>query len=335
MDVANPDANPASHHGRLVLIVWAMLAAIVVGVVLTYSRFPPDEFYNVSYTGLKGALGRALVYSNYPVALISIAILGAAVLAMRSSSWWRDSSNARTVSALSVLALVLCLVAAAPGVVDDGNLDAKWVNAVPLAGVVLALFLSILSLRQGAWGRGDELAWQDRAGIVIVAILAIIALPWVIADFGGYADNLPVIGGLYYASEIPEGETLRAVHIGHHHGVDGFLFAASAFLLNRATREHFSGRLATLLSAYLALMVTYGVANIANDAWLEQLVKRGWVEYEIPTFYVPGLSGRWAIVLVATMIVWVLLFRPTGAPHHESDLGDSRSLAGHGAKAVS
>jgi hypothetical protein len=307
---------------RAFILLWAMFALTALAIVITYARFPADEFYSITYAGIRGGLGRALVYSNYPVALIALSLLGVSVLALRQSSWWDESGRSRAVVLSAVVALVLCLVTALPGVVDDNDLDVKWINVVPFAGVLLVAGISMLAMRAGAWGKARPLDWRDWVGIAIVAVLAVISLPWIVADLGGYADNLPGIGQLYYASEIPDGETLKAVHLGHHHGLDGFFFATAAVVLNRITRNRFAGALATTVSVYLALMLTYGVANVANDAWLEQLVKRGTVDYEIPSFITPGLTPRWGLVLVATIVVWVLLFRSDHQADRRTNPGD-------------
>ena len=42
-------------------------------------------------------------------------------------------------------------------------------------------------------------------------------------------------------------------------------------------------RLRAMLSAYLALMLAYALANALQDAWTEQVVKRGWTHRTIPT----------------------------------------------------
>lgn len=64
-----------------------------------------------------------------------------------------------------------------------------------------------------------------------------------------------------------------------------------------------------VLDAYLALMLAYGVANLVNDDWLEQVVKRGWTSYELPSVLVPAANWGWAVVLVAAAAVWLLWFR--------------------------
>ena len=63
------------------------------------------------------------------------------------------------------------------------------------------------------------------------------------------------------------------------------------------------------LDAYLALMLAYGVANLVNDDWLEQVVKRGWTTHEIPSVLVPAANWGWAAVLAGAAVVWLLWFR--------------------------
>ena len=57
--------------------------------------------------------------------------------------------------------------------------------------------------------------------------------------------------------------------------------------------------LRVLAIPYLALMLCYGAANIANDVWLEQVVKRGWTGREIPDMLQPSVSIGWAAIIVA------------------------------------
>jgi hypothetical protein len=140
-------------------------------------------------------------------------------------------------------------------------------------------------------------------------MLAVFSLPWIVADLGVYIDEIPILGRIFIASEVPPGETLAAVHLGHHHGLDGLLFMTSALILNHLGRNRFTGTLATILSVYLALMFTYGAFNLANDGWLEQIVKRGWVEWEIPSVLTPSLSVAWGLIIAGTIVVWFVLFR--------------------------
>ena len=92
-----------------------------------------------------------------------------------------------------------------------------------------------------------------------------------------------------------------AVHTGHHHGMDGTLLALTAILLSR-TLGRVGPRLRGVLGAYLALMLVYGLGNVANDFWYEQLVKRGVTDWAIPNVIVPGLNIPWLVLVGASKV---------------------------------
>jgi hypothetical protein len=193
------------------------------------------------------------------------------------------------------VAVALCLVVVLPGVVDQDDLDAKPVNALPALGVAIVLALGSRGPRGGA--RGDRL----RAALAVA--LAVLAIPWLFAEAGFYAPD-PVL-----ADERPLGETLAAVHLGHHHGTDGVLLAVTALVLSRTLPHFRDRRLGALASAYLALMLAYGLANAAQDFWLEQVVKRGWTEHELPSVLRPELSVGWAGIVALAAVVEIAWFR--------------------------
>jgi hypothetical protein len=64
-----------------------------------------------------------------------------------------------------------------------------------------------------------------------------------------------------------------------------------------------------VLDAYLALMLAYGVGNLVNDDWLEQVVKRGWTSHEVPSLLTPAANWGWAAVIVGAVIIWRFWFR--------------------------
>jgi hypothetical protein len=64
-----------------------------------------------------------------------------------------------------------------------------------------------------------------------------------------------------------------------------------------------------ILDAYLALMLAYGIGNLVNDDWLEQVVKRGWTRHEVPSLPVSAANWGWAVVLVGAIVIWRLWFR--------------------------
>jgi hypothetical protein len=260
------------------------------------------ELYNVSRSGPEGAASRVLVFLNFPVALAAIALV--AVAADRLAS-------ART-TALASVSVALCAVTFWPGVVDQNDLDARWVNALPALGVGLALALTLLATSRS----GVRFATRrpaDPARIAIAAVVVLVSVPWLAADLGFSLDGVPVLGWIFQTGDLrtqPGSTVLEpAVHHGHHHGSDSLLLVLTALLLSRGLHRLRHPRLRVALLAYLALMLVYGLANLANDGWLEQIVKRGWTSREIPDLLTPAASLAWAILLALTVVIafaWVL-----------------------------
>jgi hypothetical protein len=292
-----------------VLAVWAMYGAVGTAIFVTYARLPPDVFYNVSRDGLAGGAGRALVFVNYPVALVAPALLGVATERLLTDPG-ASPRRRRTVAAGAATSVLLCLAIVVPGVVDEADLDAKPINAVPALGVALALGLTAFAARATGLGRAMPRERRDTVALVAAGGLLLLALPWVLAELGVYVDDVPLLGRVFVGKEyLPPGADLRAVHLGHHHGLDGVLFALTALALSRDLGRVRSPALRRALGWFLALMLTYGLANAANDFWLEQVVKRGWTGRELPDVLRPAFTLGWGAILLATPLAYRLLRR--------------------------
>ena len=267
-----------------VIVVWCLFALLAAATLFAYSRLPPEAFYNVDEAGdLAGGLGRTLVLLNYPIALGAIAV--AAVV--------------RGPRPLVAAAIVLCALTAVPGVVDQGDLDARWINALPAAGVALALALTFAAARRGRIAftrraRGDPLRFA------LAAALLILALPWLAAAAGYF-----LAGDFFMGEERPEARDpgLAAVHLGFHHGIGGVLLVLTALALSRIPT-------ARALAAYLSVMLAYGLANALEDGWNEQLWKRGTADTRIAGVLRPELSWGWLAIVAGATLVYTLWFRP-------------------------
>jgi hypothetical protein len=56
-------------------------------------------------------------------------------------------------------------------------------------------------------------------------------------------------------------------------------------------------------------MLVYGLTNMANDLWIEQVVKRGWTSWQIPDVLRPTPSSAWAAMLVVAAVFFFAFFR--------------------------
>lgn len=274
------------------LTVWALWGVLAVVVVVTYTRLDPADLYAVSRTGLGGGLSRALVLVDFPTALVAMALVLIALDVLPRTAWWAGGP-----------ALALCAVTAWPGVVEPSDLDARLVNAVPAIGVCVAIALTVAAVRRVGASFAPRLPGDPvRAGVA--AVVLVLSLPWLAADLGWY---LP--GGVFLTDTVvTEGnETLAAVHLGHHHGLDGALLVLTALLLSRAAVQ--GRRLRQVTTGYVALMLAYGAVNFAEDGWHEQLVKRGTLDWRIPSAKVPSLSPVWLVILGLTLLAFAVLSR--------------------------
>jgi hypothetical protein len=279
-----------------VVAVWLLFAAVTVEILVTYARLPAAQLYHVSGTGGEGGASRALVFLNFPFALVAIALL--TLLSERLPDG--------LLRGVAVCAAVLCLAVVWPGVVDQRDLDAKPVNAIAAAGVLLTLALTLVVGRGGVTGRARRPG--DAARAVAAAAVVVLASPWIAADLGFFLDGVPVLGSLFQTGKrlreapgLPEFPP--AVHLGHHHGMDGALLVLTALLLSRAVPELRARALRIALAAYLALMACYGLGNIANDFWIEQVWKRGWTAWLVPDVLRPRASAAWGVILGAALLL--------------------------------
>ena len=280
----------------------ALLFGIVsMEILVTYWRLPASELYHVSGSGPGGGLGRVLVFLNFPAALVAIPVL--AVIAERVGG--------RIPVVVAVVGVVLSAVVVWPGVVGEANLDAKWSNALPALGVGIAIALGVYGYtRTPRLERRPWLGVGDWLRVALAGIVLVLAVPWLAAELGLSFAGVPILGTLYQTSELRSqpgvGALHPAVHHGHHHGLDGVLLVLSALVLSRALPAVRRTWLRLTVGAYLALMLAYGLAEVANDFWLEQVVKRGWTNWEIPDVTRPTVSVAWGAILLAAAGLFVV-----------------------------
>jgi len=264
-------------------VIWLLL---LVPIAITYSRIDPKQLHNVSRHGVGGGLSRVLVAVNFPISLVAVALVLIALDALPKRARW-----------IGAPALALCAVTAWPGVVDEDKLDARLVNLVPALGVIVALALTAAAATRSGAGRAPRMPF-DTARITVAGAVLVASLPWLAAELGFFLPNVIFLTG----RSIPEpgGTALAAVHHGHHHGLDGALLAITALLLSRPRLR--SRSLATATRIYVSLLFAYGAVNFAQDLWGEQIVKRGWISWEIPPALEPRPAPIWlAIFAIATM----------------------------------
>ncbi len=292
----NDGGNEGGHRSPLWVsagVLWLPWAIVTTAVIVTYARLPTETLYHVGESGIEGGLSRALVLLNFPIALAALPVIGLAVDRLRES---------RLAIATAMTATVLCLIVFVPGIVDQGDLDWRAINLLPAIGVGLAVALGVVS---GLFGDRVSVRRSALVGVVIVLVLS---LPWLVAEWGFYLDGVPLLGWLFVTGTEFDGHA--AVHLGHHHGMDGTLLLLSALPLIPLSRKVSGPVLRLAIQWYAGLQIAYGLANAIQDGWGEQLWKRGWVDWQVPSVLRPEPGLPWLVLLIATVIFSLLIVRP-------------------------
>jgi hypothetical protein len=290
--VALGDEHPRRTPQGEALVAWALWGLVLLAILVTYSRLAPEETYNVSREGIVGGLSRVVVELNFPIALVAISITLVALSVLSAAAWWVGGP-----------AIALCAVTAVPGVVDQHDLDARWVNALPVAGVAIALGLTVVAARRAGTSFAARLR-LDLARVVLAVVVLLVSIPWIAAILGFY---LPEGIFLMKRPAVEDGVTIAAVHLGQHHGFMGALIVVSALLLSRPRLP--PGRLASAIRLYVSLAFAYGAVNMTQDAWNEQLWKRGTVDWKIPSALEPGPEPIWLVTLALAALTALALHR--------------------------
>jgi hypothetical protein len=292
-------AQPSRPGLTEALIVWGLGALIAVATFITYARLPAEELYNTSGDGLDAGASRVVVFLGYSfsIAAVPLAWIAAARIGTRPAAL------------AAIVAAALCATMGFPGVIDQSDLDARPVNAFAAIGVAIALGLTVVAVVRRGVGVAEPLGPPDVVRAALAGVLLLVGLPWLFAEAGFYISDAPLLGEIFLAEEIrpsPGGEpSLHAVHLGRHHGMDGLFLALAALLLSRVLRQMPSSAQRIGLTAYLSLMLVYGLANAFQDFWVEQLVKRDTTSLVIPSLTRPELSWAWAAMLLAALLIYL------------------------------
>ena len=196
-------------------------------------------------------------------------------------------------------AIALC--ATMPLFVSQSHLNTRWQNLVPGLGVAIALGLAVAAIRRAGMLFQPRLP-GDPVRLVLAGVVLVLSLPWISAELGFHLPGSVFMGPELFRTA--DGHLEAAVHLGEHHGWHGSLLLLSALILSRVQA---AGRLRIWLLGATAGLAAYGAVNAAQDFWQEQLVKRGTVDWAIPSALYPGLKPVTLVtVLLAALAAWLL-----------------------------
>ncbi len=287
-----------------VVALGALYGYVATSVFATHARLPAAQLYRSRHHGLAGGVDQLLTFLGHPVGPAAIAVAAVAIAHLPPTAVTRALRRGALVAGVAA--------AVCPFAVRRAGLEARGLDLLAVFGVVLAGVLTVEAARVAGVGR---LAPErgDAARLVLGASVLGLGLPWLFADLGVFIGDVPLLGVLFLSYELlPEGAIRTAVHLGHHHGLDGMLLVLTALALSRVLARMRATRLRAALSCYLALLLVYGAVRAAQDFWFEQVVRRGWADFDLPHVVEqgrPAMTSAWAGILLAATLVHGLWFQ--------------------------
>jgi hypothetical protein len=291
-----------------VLALWALWIAVSAATWATNARTSVSLLYGVHAAGVVSAAGRVVVLLGWPIALAAIPLLAISVERFLASPHSRRS--ARLVAGTSLVSVALCLTIAWPSVQKSSHLDARWGNVPAALGVALAFAVTMVVLATTGSGERAPRRRGDAFWIAFFAVLLVLSIPWLLANLGYYAGDVPGLRSVFFSKQVvpePGHPHLRAVHLGNHEGLDGVLLAITAVVLVRTLGRIAGSARRTVLAGYLSVLFVYGLAVALADGWHEQVTKRGWTSWTVPNVLHPSASWAWLAVLVISLLVWLVV----------------------------
>ena len=159
----------------------------------------------------------------------------------------------------------------------------------------------------------------------LLGLVTFLSLPWIFAQLGFYISDFPILGIIFWARQStlqePEPKYPNAVHIGTHHGTEGFLVIVFLWIavmwILPAIVDH---RVRQTLGAITGFGFGHAIYNAVEDFLTEQIYKRGWMDFRLPSGTTPGLNLQYVIILIIGIIIYFFYLRKRINPSQPAGL---------------
>jgi hypothetical protein len=115
--------------------------------------------------------------------------------------------------------------------------------------------------------------YKDTYRIILFIILLFISLPWIFAVIGVFIGDIPIFSFFMSRQPIYWESNYPAVHLGLHHGYDGFYLCALVVLASYTINWIRTKPLKTFMGVACSIGVYYGAYSVAQDFLNEQFYK--------------------------------------------------------------
>ncbi len=287
-----------------VIGAWGLLGLDAVAIYRLYAGSLDAPGLMRRRTGREAGIDQLLALGRHPGLPVAIGVMPITMCRLERRDRLPVALGA--VAAGGMAALALDRMRTVESVISRDDVLAASV-------IVAALGMTAGSALTGGIGPLRGIGDRDTARVIIATGLVTHGLPWLLADLGIYAGDLPGLGRVVLSRQLlPEGASWPAVHLGHHHGLDGTLLGLAALILSRSLPDVRPVALREGLSLYVAFLLVHGTTRAAEDGWNEQVVKRGWSRRRVPLIVArrrPVRPRLWAGMLGCAAVIHVVWFR--------------------------
>jgi hypothetical protein len=141
--------------------------------------------------------------------------------------------------------------------------------------------------------------------VILLAAITFLSLPWIFAITGNYVSDAPLLGEIFLGRQIPnlEGQEFAAVHVGQHHGYDGFVAFSLMILVLPLASWIYNSYVKSAVGMMWSIFIVYSLYNFAEDFVNEQIFKRFLIQN-----FLPGAYADVGIVLPYSIFVGIFVY---------------------------
>jgi hypothetical protein len=117
---------------------------------------------------------------------------------------------------------------------------------------------------------GQTPFYKDKFRVIMLISLIFVSLPWILALFGVFIDDIPGLRFFMSKEAIPWEDNLPAVHLGMHHGYTGFYLCMFVVLMSYSINSIKTQKLRTIWGLICNIVLVFGIYSVAQDFMNEQ-----------------------------------------------------------------
>ncbi|MFX0136674.1 MAG: hypothetical protein ACFFDN_23755 [Candidatus Hodarchaeota archaeon] len=147
--------------------------------------------------------------------------------------------------------------------------------------ILASTILIILDNRQNQYEMDQFWQKSNYIRVIILGLAFFFALPWLFAIHGVFISDIPVLNLIFLGSQPgilgtnPFDYIYPSVHLGLHHGTDGYLHISYATLFSILVFKMKQPLIRNISIFGMGFLASYGLIAYLEDFFHEQIIKRG------------------------------------------------------------